>query len=82
MFINNTSLLYIPVHLQVLMIMHVISIISCSFNIFFIAFGVLLTLVLRTCNTFHPLKGTCKIFVQLFLCIFDTLNVFHHFALF
>lgn len=59
-FINNTSLLYIPVHLQVLMIMHVISIISCSFNTFFIAFGVLLTLVLRTCNTFYPLNGTCK----------------------
>lgn len=61
-FMHNTSLLYIPVYLQMLKILHVISIISCSFNTFFIAFGVLFTLVLRTCNTFHPLNDTCKIY--------------------
>lgn len=86
-FIKNASLLYIPFHLQMLKILHVISIISCSFNTFFIAFGtdVLLSLVLRTCNTFHPIYGTCKLFVDLFLC-FSILSMFfiilHFFAYF
>lgn len=82
-FMHNTSLLYIPVYLQMLKILHVISIISCSFNTFFIAFGtdVLLSLVLRTSNTFHPLCDTCKIFFDLFLC-YSILSIFFIILLF
>lgn len=82
-FIQNTSLLYIPVYLYMLNILHVISIISCSFNTFFIAFGtdVLLSLVLRTSNTFHPLCDTCKIFFDLFLC-YSILSIFFIILLF
>lgn len=86
-FIQNTSLLYIPVYLHMLNILHVISSISCSFNTFLIAFGtdVLLSLVLRTCNTFHPLYDIFKLLFDLFLC-FSILSMFfiilHLFAYF
>lgn len=39
-FKQNSSLLYIPVYLQMLRILHVISIVSCWFNTFFFAFGI------------------------------------------
>lgn len=75
-FLQNKPLLYIPLYLHMIKILHVISVISCSFNTFSITFGtdVLLSLVLRTCNTFHPLYYTCKILFDLF-CVFHTLNI-------